>query len=69
MERKCQNELLSSFFDKTGEIGKLYKHGFIKKSRRDFISVLLYFSGPLGSMTPIHLVLRIEHRSSRCKGA
>ena len=32
----------------------------------DFISVLLYFSGPSGSMTPIHLVLRIEFRSSRC---
>ena len=28
----------------------------------DFISVMLYFSGPSGSMTPIHLVLRIENR-------
>ena len=59
------------------------------KSRPDFISVLLYFTGPsvsmvllaymvftVGkgkqtkhthtSMVPIHLVLRIEYRSSRC---
>ena len=39
------------------------------KSRPDFISVMLYLSGPPGSMTPIHLVLRIEYRSSRCYGA
>ena len=30
-------------------------------SRPDFISVLLYFSGPSGSMTPIYLVLRVEY--------
>ena len=36
------------------------------KGRPDFISVLLYFTGPSGSMTPIHLVLIIEYRLSWC---
>ena len=31
------------------------------------LSIVLFFSGPSVSMTPIHLVLRIENRSeSRC---
>ena len=32
----------------------------------DFISVLLYFSGPFGTMTELLLVLKIENCLSRC---
>ena len=40
-----------------------------KKLTRLQISIIIFFFiyfGPSGSMTPIHLVLRIEYRLSRC---
>ena len=46
-----------------------YSYLVLVLSRPDFISVLLYFSGPSGSMTPIHLVLRIEYAQAGARGS